>query len=167
FPQFHQDDYDVKIERAELVRYNTSYARDVKFQYTFYNRTQKIFNASGHMLVDVGRDTIVSVQFYKFLSNEYRFFPVAFDANACHKFTQNSFNCREILKNVSNITPCHMKKGFYYVRNLAMNDFSHYPPHFPRGQFQIVVETRVGSGFLAELHFYVTIANKPPKWDKK
>ncbi|KAF2894356.1 hypothetical protein ILUMI_11817 [Ignelater luminosus] len=167
FPQFYQDDYDVKIERVELARYNTSYLKDVKFQYTFYNRTQKVLNASGHLLVDVGRDATVTVQFYKFASNEYRFFPVAFDANACHEVAHNTFNLGVMLKNTSNITPCHMKKGLYYIRNLAFNDFSHLPPHFLRGQFKMDAEAHVSSASLFEIHFYVTVSDKPPKWNKK
>ncbi|KAF2886927.1 hypothetical protein ILUMI_19246 [Ignelater luminosus] len=166
-PEFHQDDYDVEIERAEVAWYNKTFAKDVKFGYVHYNRTQRVLNGSIHILEDVSTKLTLVVQFYKFASNEYRFFPITVGANVCEEYEKNNFKIRDLLSKTSNIKPCSLKKGLYYIRNLVMNDFSHFPPHMPRGRYKLAINIYHNEIFVIEGHGYVAVVDKPLKWNKK
>ncbi|KAF2904290.1 hypothetical protein ILUMI_01883, partial [Ignelater luminosus] len=50
------------------------------------------------------------VQLYKFMSNEYRFFPVFVSVNMCAEYRKNSFGVKDLLTRTSNHDPCHLKK---------------------------------------------------------
>ncbi|KAF2889510.1 hypothetical protein ILUMI_16663, partial [Ignelater luminosus] len=52
----------------------------------------------------------ISVQVYKMMSNEYRFFPITFKANTCAEYKKNSFSIRDMFSKSSNLEPCHLTK---------------------------------------------------------
>ncbi|KAF2886257.1 hypothetical protein ILUMI_19916 [Ignelater luminosus] len=164
-PEYHQNDYDVQIERVEVVWTNTSIARDAKLNYVFYNRSQKAFNASVYLLVNLSTDMTGVVQFYRFASNEYREFPMRVGANLCHEYAKNNFNVKELLKNRSNLIDCPLPKGYYYVRYLVP-DYSRLPPYIPRGRYKAVGKVYHKSQFIAEANAYVAVVDKPLKWNK-
>ncbi|KAF2892593.1 hypothetical protein ILUMI_13579, partial [Ignelater luminosus] len=51
----------------------------------------------------------VEAQAYKFVSNEYRFFPVTVKVNACKEYSRDSLGLKEMLTKSSTINPCSMK----------------------------------------------------------
>ncbi|KAF2887779.1 hypothetical protein ILUMI_18394 [Ignelater luminosus] len=162
-PEYHQNDYDVQVERVEIVWYSKSFARDVKLGYVFYNRTQKVFNGSAYLLVNISTDVTGVAEFFKFASNEYREFPMRVGANLCHEYANNNFKAREILKNISNVKPCPAPKGYYYVGNLVL-DYSRFPPYIPRGRYKAVGKLYHNSEFVGEAHAYFAVVDKPLKW---
>ncbi|KAF2886464.1 hypothetical protein ILUMI_19709 [Ignelater luminosus] len=165
-PEYHQNDYDVQVERVEVVWYNRSIGRDFKVNYVFYNRSQKAFNVSVYLLVNLSTDITGTVQFYKFASNEYREFPMRVGANLCHEYAKNNFNIKELLKNTSNARNCPLPKGYYYVRYFVP-DYSRFPPYIPRGRYKGVEKVYHKSEFIFEVHGYAAIVDKPLKWNKK
>ncbi|KAF2894835.1 hypothetical protein ILUMI_11339, partial [Ignelater luminosus] len=52
----------------------------------------------------------VEVQAYKFMSNEYRFFPITVSVNACVEYNRNIVGYKELLVKTSNIDPCNFHK---------------------------------------------------------
>lgn len=46
----------------------------------------------------------------KFLSNEYRYFPVNFAQNVCQSFRKNTYGIAETIQTYSNLTGCPPKK---------------------------------------------------------
>ncbi|KAF2896451.1 hypothetical protein ILUMI_09725 [Ignelater luminosus] len=100
------------------------------------------------------------------MSNEYRIFPVFVTVNVCAEYTKNSFGAKDILsKTNTNMKPCDMKKGFYYVYNL-MPDFSKFPPHLPCGSYKIVTTVSYHSDRTYVLELYGKIKDKPVDWRK-
>ncbi|KAF2883643.1 hypothetical protein ILUMI_22515 [Ignelater luminosus] len=160
---FFQNDYDINMDRAECSWFNKSCAKYFNFSLVLYNRTQRVIKTDLELLIDMGRNTILDIQLYKMMSNEYRFFPVTFRANFCVEYTKDSFGFRNMLARTSNVNPCNMKKGIYYIRN-AIPDFSRYPPHLPTGSYKLVHEFLFGSSRWAQVDFYGRIVDKPIDW---
>ncbi|KAF2895206.1 hypothetical protein ILUMI_10966 [Ignelater luminosus] len=112
---------------------------------------------------DIGSNIIASVQAYKMASNEYRFFPVTFKANVCSEYNRNSFSMKDMLKKSSNLNPCDLKKGLYYVDMLAL-DYSKWPPHMPVGSYKLDIDMYVNLDVVIRVNIYGRILDKPIDW---
>ncbi|KAF2883642.1 hypothetical protein ILUMI_22514 [Ignelater luminosus] len=151
------------MDRAECTWFNKSCAKYFNVSFVPYNRTQRVVKEDFQLLIDMGRDLMIDVQVYKMMSNEYRFFPVTFTANACAEYIKNSFSFRDSLTRGSNLRPCNLKKGVYYIRN-EIPDFSRYPPHLPTGSYKLVHQYLFRSMSCAQVDFYGRIVDKPIDW---
>ncbi|KAF2883820.1 hypothetical protein ILUMI_22351 [Ignelater luminosus] len=107
---FFQNEYDVKLDILECTWYNQSYYKHFNVGLVWYNRTQRAINGSFQLLVNQSNKVFMSVQLYKMMSNEYRFFPVTFQANTCAEYNRNSFSIRDMLSRSSNLNACHVQK---------------------------------------------------------
>ncbi|KAF2897606.1 hypothetical protein ILUMI_08575 [Ignelater luminosus] len=165
FLDFFQDDYDIKLEIARVQSFNASVYKYLKADFVLYNRTERVLNASWEQIVDLGSDIMLEVQLYKFVSNEYRFFPVFVTVNPCSEFSRNTFGAKTIFSKTSNIDPCNMKKSIYHVRN-AVPDSSKFPPHLPHGKYEILCTFTYYSYELSVIEFYVEFIDKPVDWRK-
>ncbi|KAF2883641.1 hypothetical protein ILUMI_22513 [Ignelater luminosus] len=101
------------MDRAECSWFNRSSIKYLNLSFIPYNRTQRVLNADFELLINMGRDLMTDVQLYKMMSNEYRFFPLTFKANACVEYRKNSFSLKDMLTGTSNLTPCNMKKVLF------------------------------------------------------
>ncbi|KAF2895722.1 hypothetical protein ILUMI_10454 [Ignelater luminosus] len=130
-----------------------------------YNRTQRAFSLFYDALVVTGAKLKLDLQVYKFTSNEYRFFPITVNVNACAEYARNTFGMKDLLSKTSNMNFCNLKKGFNYVKN-AIPDFSKYPPHLPRGMYKIACTFKTDSRTSMQLDFYGAIKDKPDYWKR-
>ncbi|KAF2895876.1 hypothetical protein ILUMI_10299 [Ignelater luminosus] len=153
------------MDIAKCTWFNTSVYKFFKADFVLWNRTARVFNASWQQFVDLQNDVLLDIQVYKFMSNEYRFFPITVRVNTCAEYIRNTFRIKEILPKVSNIKPCNMKRGFYYIRN-GVPDFSKFPPQLPRGMYKMVWTCTYHSYLLYELEHYGKIVDKPIDWRK-
>ncbi|KAF2904291.1 hypothetical protein ILUMI_01884, partial [Ignelater luminosus] len=162
---FFQNEYDIKMDVARVSWFNTTFYKYIKADFVPYNRTARVFNSTCELLIDLNNDVILHIQAYKLMmmSNQYRFFPVTVNVNACAEYTKNTFGVKDILSKVSNMRLCNMKKGFYYIRN-ATPDFSKFPPHLPRGSYRMEANFTYYSSALFTLEFYGKIKDKPIDW---
>ncbi|KAF2903661.1 hypothetical protein ILUMI_02502, partial [Ignelater luminosus] len=132
---FHQDKYWLGFERVEVVWYNKSYIDYLKVHNFKFNRTQAACNMTVHHLVDIDEKFAVEVQAYKFLSNEYREFPIRLNVDFCGTLAVNDFGMHGVLE-CGNFTACPMRKGWYHVCNFKP-DAKRFPPLIPEGSYMV------------------------------
>ncbi|KAF2886559.1 hypothetical protein ILUMI_19614 [Ignelater luminosus] len=151
------------MDIAEVSWYNKSCLKSFEVAFVPYNRTQRVANSTIELLFDAGSDVILDVQFYKMMSNEYRFFPLTFSANICAEYMRNTCGLKDFAIKASNMNPCRLHKGKYYVHNV-MPDFSRFPPHMPRGSYKVVSELSFHSIRCAQVDYYARVVDKPIDW---
>ncbi|KAF2902446.1 hypothetical protein ILUMI_03739, partial [Ignelater luminosus] len=107
-PNFYQNDYHIIPHRMELIRYSKKFLINAKVQTFKYNRTQPAVNFTGSFNF-VSEDVKIIVQAYKFMSNEFRIFPLRFAVNACKAFNANAMGVLSAIK-CGNFTGCPFEK---------------------------------------------------------
>ncbi|KAF2903424.1 hypothetical protein ILUMI_02764 [Ignelater luminosus] len=134
FLTYHQNDYRIISEWFELVP-NSKLLQNFKYINFKYNRTFHALNASTYFKVNFGNDVVFSAQAYKFSSNEYRLFPLQFNANICQCLKENTFGVQN-LYNCGNAPRCSMVKGNYTLCNWQP-DYKQFPPYIPTGRYRL------------------------------
>ncbi|KAF2896500.1 hypothetical protein ILUMI_09675 [Ignelater luminosus] len=110
------------------------------------------------LLVDRSEELEMIVDVSKFLSNEYRFFPIHFEVNWCKAFEVNMAGFRNALK-CGNFFGCPMEKNkTYHVCNWVPDE-SKYPPGIPTGQYRIRNYVMLGSEEVTVFDGYIDIVN--------
>ncbi|KAF5299806.1 hypothetical protein FQR65_LT09327 [Abscondita terminalis] len=92
------------------------------------------------------------LQTYKFVSQEYRYFPVFYEDNPCIALKLDPFGSS--MRNFNtNILACPFEIGHYYLHEAKLNQ-SRLPPYAPRGQFMFDVETYDDKILLTKAHIF-------------
>ncbi|KAF2890692.1 hypothetical protein ILUMI_15481 [Ignelater luminosus] len=133
---FFQNDYRVIPHHVELVRYNKKFVNYIETRSFKYNRTCAAVNVTFQLNFNQNNEIHAVVQFYKFLSNEYRYFPIRCAVNACKALAANVMGLHKMLE-CGNFTRCHGQKGkTYHICNWTIDE-SKFPPRMPRGSYKI------------------------------
>ncbi|KAK4875905.1 hypothetical protein RN001_012327 [Aquatica leii] len=154
--KFLQKDYEIKNERQIMNWYNKSLIKYFTMTPFKYNRTYTLMNVTFSTLADVTyNDAYVTIQGYKFLSNEYRFYPIYFQLEVCSSVKADvmgygTYKC-------GNFTQCPLKKNaIYHVCNWA-SDHSKLPPRIPDGQYMFELKTNFQKQPALSTTYYLTI----------
>ncbi|KAF2882360.1 hypothetical protein ILUMI_23817 [Ignelater luminosus] len=131
---YHQSDYRVISEWYEFIP-NVKYLQNFKYINFKYNRTFHALNASAYLKINVGNNVAFSTQAYKFSSNEYRLFPLQFDANLCVCLKEDTFGLQNVY-NCGNAPRCPIVKGNYSMCNWQP-DYNKFPPYMPTGRYRL------------------------------
>lgn len=115
------------LEKVELVDYNRKLVGFVNLHSYRFNRTTRAFDMSFSLLADLSKYNMMVltlkkpqtrltlkrfqavIDTSKFLSNEYRQFPMQFTADLCKVFNENSFGMAQMFLEHGNIT-CPFRK---------------------------------------------------------
>ncbi|KAF2894246.1 hypothetical protein ILUMI_11927 [Ignelater luminosus] len=100
-----------------------------------FNRTHTAVNLTFSFNEDFRYDLKAQVQAYKFASNEYRLFPLAFEASVCDTLKNDDFGINSIY-NCGNAPRCPLHKGNYTTCNWGPN-YERFPPHWPVGRYRV------------------------------
>ncbi|KAF5299807.1 hypothetical protein FQR65_LT09328 [Abscondita terminalis] len=134
------------------------------------------------LTVDLTRRTGTNLKFklqtYKFVSQEYRYFPVFYEDNPCIALKLDKFGSS--MRNFNtNMLACPLKKyflfcnfykmnnkfwllqGHYYIHEAKLNQ-SRLPPYAPRGQFMFDVETYDDNILLMKAQIFVKVIPTNP-----
>ncbi|KAF2886497.1 hypothetical protein ILUMI_19676 [Ignelater luminosus] len=141
--------------------YNKTYLSKATGGLFWYNRTERVLNINITLLRSVGPKLRGNVQVYKFLSNEFRYFPVTLSLNMCEEYKKNTFGLLDLFRTYSNVkvNSCPLPQGNYSMKNGKI-DFSQFPPHIPKGTYKTEVKLFNDRDYLG--HFDV-IADVSPK----
>ncbi|KAF2903384.1 hypothetical protein ILUMI_02802 [Ignelater luminosus] len=136
--KFHQNDYKLKFERTELVRFNKQYLKKLEVVTYKYNRTSPVVNITWLFRIDVN-DYDVIVQAYRFASNEYRLFPARLQVGVCGSIKTGAAGLQTLM-HCGNFTGCPYLKD---VPTRACNwspDETRFPPFLPDGEYMIEIQ---------------------------
>ncbi|KAF2898026.1 hypothetical protein ILUMI_08143 [Ignelater luminosus] len=74
-PFYHQKDYDVKPERLEMLWYDHSVARDVKYHFGWHNRSYRAFNGSFYSLIEHPTTDLVGYYYIRDFMPDFSLLP--------------------------------------------------------------------------------------------
>ncbi|KAF2886778.1 hypothetical protein ILUMI_18281 [Ignelater luminosus] len=154
------------MDIVEVPLYNKSHFKYFEAGLAWYNRTQRAISGKWEYLYHPRNNIFVDVQVYKMMSNEYRFFPVTFQANVCTEYKKNSFGIKDVFTRYSNLDACDLRKGIPYTVNKLIPDFSRFPPHIPLGSYKMVLRFLFHNDFQVQIDAYMRAVDKPIDWKK-
>ncbi|KAF2897248.1 hypothetical protein ILUMI_08921 [Ignelater luminosus] len=153
--KFHQNDYKLKFERVELVRFNKQYLKKLEVVTYKYNRTSPVVNVTWMYGTDLP-DYDAVVQAYRFTSNEYRLFPLRFQMSVCGAIKTSAAGL-QTLTHCGNFTGCPFLKD---VPTRACNwspDETRFPPFIPDGEYMLEIQMIFRNAELYVLRAYSSI----------
>ncbi|KAF2893171.1 hypothetical protein ILUMI_13000 [Ignelater luminosus] len=156
FAEFYQSDYHIIPHHVELVRYNKRFVDKMEMRSFKYNRTCAAVNTTFRFKFDDIQTVHIIAQHYKFMSNEYRLFPIRFAVNACKALAANVMGTRNMLT-CGNLTECKIRRGrTYHICNWTVDE-SKAPPYMPRGKHRIELTLMYHSDEVAVINAFAEI----------
>ncbi|KAF5299805.1 hypothetical protein FQR65_LT09326 [Abscondita terminalis] len=157
---FFQQDYYIKYERHSVNFYNKDYFENFNLTYYFHNRSTRLLSWSCNVIKRIGTDMKFMLQTYKFVSQEYRYFPVFYEENPCVAVAIDKFGSS--MKNFdTNLKSCPIEKGYYYLKRGLLNESS-FPPYAPRGRFMFEVKFYDKNILLINASVFIKVAPTDP-----
>ncbi|KAF2885410.1 hypothetical protein ILUMI_20755 [Ignelater luminosus] len=132
--QFFQNEYHIIPHHLDVVRYNRNFVDLMHIRTFKHNRTCTAFNFTVRSLMDKSEKIEVRVilQAYKFLSNEYRLFPMRFEVNLCKAIDVNVLG----LLNTFKFLYFFFDQGKTYNVCNWIVDERKFPPGIPTGKYK-------------------------------
>ncbi|KAK9693442.1 Protein of unknown function (DUF1091) [Popillia japonica] len=136
--KLQQNDYTVEFHHISLDYFDRKFLKSIELKNVKPNRTHKAFAAAFDLITDIEDSDRykVNVKGFRILSNGLDHLIGQFNVGVCQIIRKNTFGFEQIIK-TGNITPCPIKKGYYYANNFIVDE-KRMPPYLPEGRYKVI-----------------------------